>query len=342
MSDRRIDVASAINEALKQEMRRDNAVIVFGEDIGARGGTFGCTRGLLDEFGKERIRDCPISEIALLGAAIGAGVTGMRPVAEISFIDFIGLTMENILNQLAKFSYMFAGNFKTRTVLRTTTGSRYPVGSGAAQHSQSLEALLMHIPGLKVVIPSTPYDAKGLLISAIRDEDPVVFIEHKLQYFAVRMPSIREKYPLLVGHVPEEEYAIPFGKAEIKKEGKDVTIIATMMMVHKSMRVAEELSKEGINVEVIDPRTLVPFDKKTIIDSVKKTNKAIVVSEDCKTAGVAAEISSIIVEDAFDYLDAPVIRISAPDTPIPYSRPLEDKVIPKEEDIKKAIKEIVQ
>ena len=343
MEVRELDFAQAINEALRQEMLRDESIIVLGEDVGVFGGIFGCTKGLQEEFGEERVRDTPISEAAIIGAAIGASLSGIRPIAEVMMIDFIacGGAMDQIFNQLAKIRYMFGGSMKVPVVVRTSCGSRCGVASGAAQHSQSLEAWFMHVPGLKVVTPSTPYDAKGLLISAIRDDDPVMFIEHKLLYYAKRVPTLREKYPGLVGKVPSEAYTIQFGKADVKRKGEDVTIVATMMMVHKALKAAEELDKEGIDMEIIDPRTLVPFDKQTIIDSVKRTNKAVIVSEDCKRGGVAAETSSIIVEEAFDYLDAPIKRVSALDTPIPYSPVLEERVIPQEQDIIRAVKEII-
>jgi len=336
-----MDFADAIREALWQEMARDETVIVLGEDVGLFGGLFGCTKGLQEEFGKERVRDTPISEAAIIGAAIGAAMTGMRPVAEIEFMDFIGCAMDQIFNQLAKIHYMFGGSLEVPAVVRVPCGSRYPVASGAAQHSQSLEAWFMHTPGIKVVTPSTPYDAKGLLISAIRANDPVLFIEHKLLYYARRVRRLREQFPSLIGSVPEEAYVIPFGKADIKRRGKDVTVVATMMMIHKTIKAAKELDKVGISVEIVDPRTLVPFDKETVVDSVKKTGRVVVVSEDCKTAGVAAEITSIIMEEAFDYLDAPIKRVSALDVPIPYSPALEGVVIPQEQKIVKAIKEVV-
>lgn len=249
--------------------------------------------------------------------------------------------MDQIFNQLAKIRYMFGGSMKVPVVVRVPCGSRYPVASGAAQHSQSLEAWFMHVPGLKVITPSTPYDAKGLLITAIRDDDPVFFIEHKLLYYARRVPTLRDKYPSMICHVPEEEYTIPFGQADIKKEGRDVTVIATMMMVHKALNVANELTKQGIDIEIIDPRTLIPFDKQTIIDSVKKTGRVVIASEDCKTGGVAAEIASIIIENAFDYLDAPIQRVSALDVPIPYSPVLEGIAIPQEKTIMDAVKRTV-
>jgi len=321
-------------------MTRDETVIVLGEDVGLFGGLFGCTKGLQEEFGKERVRDTPISEAAIVGAAIGAAMTGMRPVAEIEFMDFIGCAMDQIFNQLAKIHYMFGGSLKVPAVVRVPCGSRYPIASGAAQHSQSLESWFMHTPGIKVVTPSTPYDAKGLLISAIRDDDPVLFIEHKLLYYARRVRRLREQFPSLIGSVPKEAYVIPFGKADIKRIGEDVTVVATMMMIHKAIRAAEELTKVGISVEIVDPRTLVPFDKETIVDSVRKTGRVVIVSEDCKTAGVATEIMSIIMEEAFDYLDAPIRRVSALDVPIPYSPALEGLVIPQEQNIVNAIKEV--
>jgi len=340
---RELDFSAAINEALRQEMKRDESVIVFGEDVGFFGGLFKCTDSLQKEFGKKRVRDTPISEGAIIGAAVGAALGGLRPVAELQFIDFVGCNgaMDQIFNQMAKMRYMFGGSLKVPVVVRTPCGSRYPVAAGAAHHSQSLEAWFTHVPGLKVVMPSTPYDAKGLLVAAIRDDDPVLFIEHKLLYYIRRMPSLREKYSSITCHVPEEEYVIPFGKADVKKEGQDATVIATMMMVHKALSAANQLTKEGINIEIIDPRTLVPLDKRTIINSVKKTGRAIVVSEDCKTGGVAAEIASVVIEEAFDYLDAPIKRVSGLDVPIPYSPVLEAVAIPQEHNIIEAIRETV-
>ncbi|UCG37102.1 MAG: alpha-ketoacid dehydrogenase subunit beta, partial [Candidatus Bathyarchaeota archaeon] len=318
-------------------------VVVFGEDVGFFGGLFTCTRNLQKEFGEKRVRDTPISEGAIIGAAIGAALGGLRPVAEIQFIDFIGCNgaMDQIFNQLAKMRYMFGGSVRVPVVVRVPCGSRYPVASGAAHHSQSLEAWFIHVPGLKIVTPSTPYDAKGLLTTAIRDDDPVMFIEHKLLYYARRMPTLRDKYPSLMPHVPENQYTIPFGQADIKREGQDTTVIATMMMVHKALNAANELAEEGIDIEIIDPRTLVPFDKRTIIDSAKKTGRIVVVSEDCKTGGVAAEIASIIMEETFDYLDAPIKRVSALDVPTPYSPILEAVAIPQERNIIEGVKEVI-
>jgi len=337
---RQLDFAEAIREAIRQEMKRAKTVFVLGEDVGKFGGIFGCTKGLQEEFGEERIRDTPISETAIIGAAVGAAVTGMHPIAELEFMDFIGCGMDQVFNQMAKIRYMFGGSMTVPVVLRTPCGSRYPVACGAAHHSQSLEAWFIHVPGLKVAVPSTPYDAKGLLISAIRGQDPVLFVEHKLLYYAKRMPKLREPYPDLIGNVPEEPYSIPFGKAEVKRPGEDVTVIATMMMVHKALRVAEDLAKMGIDIEVVDPRTLVPFDKETIVNSVKKTGRVVVASEDAKTGGVAAEITSIIMEEAFDYLDAPVTRVSALDLPVPYAPALESTVVPQERHIREAVIEL--
>lgn len=341
VTERILEFSEAILEAMEQEMERDESVILFGEDVEsfAGGGIFGCSKGLKEKFG-DRVRDTPISEAAIVGAAIGSALTGMRPIVEIMFQDFIGCAMDQIFNQLAKIRYMFGGRMKVPVVIRTPCGSRWPVACGAAQHSQSLDAWFIHIPGLKVVAPSMPYDAKGLLISAIRDDNPVMFIEHKLAYYARRVKKLRESYPNLLQHVPEEEYTISLGEAEVKRTGSDVTVVATMMMVHKALKAAEELSKKGIDVEIIDPRTLVPLDKKTIVESVKKTGKAVIVSEDTKTGSTAAEIATIIMEEAFDYLDAPVKRVCAPDVPIPYSTALEGVVIPQPSDIIKAIESL--
>lgn len=339
---RLLTLQEAVREALYEEMRRDKRVFLIGEDIGKYGGIYGCTKGLYEEFGEERVRDTPISEGAIVGAAIGAAATGMKPVVEIMYVDWVaaGGAMEQIFNQLAKIPYIGAGQTKLPVVIRMACGSRYPVVSNGPHHNQCLEAWFIHIPGLYVVTPSTPYDAKGLLKTAIRDDNPVIFFEHKLLYYA-HHKLIRELYPSMLSYVPEEEYLIPFGKADIKREGDDVTIVATMVMVHKALRAAEELNRQGINVEIIDLRTLVPLDKQTIVDSVKKTGRVIVVSEDWKTGGVAAEIVSVIIEEAFDYLDAPVKRVSALDLPLPYSHVLEGAVLPHEEDIIKAVKEIM-
>jgi len=322
---RKLTFAQALNEALKQEMRRDPTIYVAGEDVGKYGGIFGVTAGLLEEFGEERVRDTPITESAIIGSAVGAAAAGLRPVVEIMFIDFIGVALDQLFNQAAKMKYMFGGKAKLPIVVRTTCGAGM---CAAAQHSQSLEAWFMHIPGLKVVAPSTPYDAKGLLISSIRDDNPVLFIEHKMLYG-------------IEGEVPEEPYTIPLGVADIKREGKDVTVVATMAMVHKALEAAEDLAKEGIEVEVVDPRTLSPLDKETIINSVKKTHRLVIVHEAVKQAGPGAEIAAIVAEEAFEYLDAPIKRVAAPFTPVPFSPVLENAYIPSKESIISAVKEVV-
>ncbi len=321
-----ITYREALREALREEMRRDRTVFLLGEDIGRYWkGAFKVTEGLAEEFGDERVRDTPISESAIIGAAVGAAITGMRPVAEIMFGDLTALAMDQITNQAAKIRYMFGSQVKVPLVIRTPFGAGVNI---AAHHSQSLEAWFMHVPGLYVVVPSTPYDAKGLLKTAIRSNNPVFFCEHKLLY-------------PMEGEVPEEEYTIPFGVADVKRKGSDVTIVATLYMIHKALNAAEELEAEGISVEVVDPRTLTPLDKQAIIKSVKKTGRIVIVSEDSKTAGVSAEIAAIVAEETIDYLDAPIKRITALDTPIPFSPPLEQYVIPNEKTIIKAVKGIM-
>ena len=323
---RRITYREALREALREEMRRDSSVFLLGEDIGRYwGGAFKVTDGLAEEFGEERVRDTPISESAIVGTGVGAAITGMRPIAEIMFGDLTALAMDQIANQAAKIRYMFGGQASCPLVIRTPFGAGVNI---ASHHSQSLEAWFMHVPGLQVVVPSTPYDAKGLLKTAIRGSNPVFFCEHKLLY-------------PVEGEVPEEEYTIPFGVAQVKAKGSDVTVVATMYMVHKALNAASKLGEEGVSVEVIDPRTLTPMDKKTIVDSVKKTGRLVVVCEDCKTGGVSAEIASVIAEEAIDYLDAPIKRVTGADTPIPFSPPLEQYVIPNEKAITKAVKEVL-
>jgi len=307
-------------------MKEDERVILLGEDIGVYGGIFQVTAGLLNEFGPERVIDVPIAEAGFTGASIGAALTGMRPVVEIMFIDFTTVCMDMIINQMAKMHYMFGGRGKVPMVLRINIGA----GRGAAaQHSQSFHALFMHIPGLYLAAPSTPYDAKGLMIEAIKNDNPVVFVEHKKLYI--------EK-----GDVPEESYTIPFGEAEIKREGSDVTIVATHALVLRSLNAAEEAAKEGIEVEIVDPRTLVPLDRGTILESVKKTGRLLVADEGHKTCGVAAEISAMVAEEAIYYLKAPVARVCSPDTPVPFSPPLEQAYIPDVKDLMPAIKRLMQ
>lgn len=326
MNVRKVTYRDALREALREEMARDPSVFLLGEDIGrCWGGAFKVTEGLAEEFGEERVRDTPISESAIVGAGVGAAITGMRPVVEIMFGDLTSLAMDQIANQAAKIRYMFGGQAACPLVIRT------PFGAGvntASHHSQSLEAWFMHVPGLYVAVPSTPYDAKGLLKAAIRGDNPILFCEHKLLY-------------PMEGEVPEEEYTVPFGTADIKKEGSDVTIVATLYMVHLALRAAEVLEKQGVNVEVVDPRTLTPLDKQAIIRSVKKTGRIVIVSEDCKTAGVSAEIAASVAEEALDYLDAPIKRLAEPDTPIPFSPTLEQYVIPNEKSIVRAVKEVL-
>jgi pyruvate dehydrogenase E1 component beta subunit len=318
---RELTYAQAINEALMQNLERDERVFLMGEDIGKYGGIFQATAGLLDKFGSGRVIDTPISESGFVGAAIGAALTGMRPVVEIMFIDFTTVAMDMIVNQMAKIHYMFGGKGKIPLVLRTNIGA----GRGAAaQHSQSFHAFFVHIPGLKVITPSTPYDAKGLMNTAIQDEDPVLFIEHKKLYATK-------------GEVPEEYYTLPFGKADLKKEGKDITIVATHAMVSRSLSVAEEFAKEEIGIEVVDPRTLRPLDKDCILGSVKKTGRLIVADEGPVTCGVSAEISAMVAEEAVEYLQAPILRVGSPDTPVPFSPPLEKIYIPDEEDVREAV-----
>jgi pyruvate/2-oxoglutarate/acetoin dehydrogenase E1 component len=320
---REITYLEAIREAMCQEMRVNDDVFIMGEDIGVYGGAFGVTNGMIEEFGSERVRNTPISEAAISGCAVGAALTGMRPILELQFSDFITIAMDNIVNQAAKLRYMFGGKGKVPVVIRTPGGS----GAGfAAQHSQSLEAWTAHIPGLKVVQPSTPYDAKGLLKAAIDDDNPVMFYEHKLLYG-------------VKGHVPEEPYTIPLGKADVKREGRDATIVATSIMVHRALEAAQRLEQEGISVEVIDPRTLVPLDEETIVESVKKTGRVVVVYEAVKRGGYGAEIASMIAEsDAFDYLDAPIVRLGGLPIPIPYNPVLEKHAVPQVEDIIRAVK----
>jgi pyruvate dehydrogenase E1 component beta subunit len=322
-----ITYRQAIHDAMVEEMRRDGRVFLIGEDIGTYGGAFGVSAGMLEEFGPGRIVETPISEEAIIGAAAGAAMVGMRPIAEMMFMDFILLTMEPLVNQAAKARYMFGGKATVPMVVRMPGGS----GTGAAaQHSQSLETILMHIPGIKVVAPSTSYDAKGLLISSIRDLNPICFVEHKLLY--------KSK-----GEVPEEEYAIPLGVADVKREGRDLTLVASGIMVHKSLDAAQIVAEEdGISVEVVDPRTLRPLDVDTIAKSVKKTGRLLVVHEAVKTAGWAGEVMASVSETpSWDYLDAPMRRLTGKDVPIPYNRHLEAAAVPQVDDIVREVRAIV-
>ena len=322
---REIEYREAIREAVIEEMDKDKSVFLIGEDIGVYGGAFRAYKGLLEKYGPERVINTPISEIGIIGAGVGAALTGQRPITEIMFIDFTTLAMDQIVNQAAKIRYMTGDSLNVPMVIRTQGGA----GKGvAAQHSQSLEAWFYHTPGLKVVMPATSYDVKGLLKTAIRDDNPVVFLEHKMIY-------------LIKGEVPEEEYTIPFGEADIKREGSDITIVAYSNMLFKSLEAAKELEKEGISCEVVDPRTLVPLDIDTIVDSVKKTGRLVVVTEACKRGSVASDISAKVTEKAFDWLDAPVKIVAGLNTPIPYNSNLEQASIPHKKDIVAAVKDII-
>src|SRR5215472_2230807 len=319
---REITFAQAINEALAEEMRRDPTVFIIGEDVAEAGTPFKVLSGLVQEFGKKRVIDSPISEAGISGIGVGAAMTGMRPVVDIMFGDFITLTMDQLVNQAAKIHYMSGGKLKVPMVLRTTLGA---TRRSAAQHSQSLHAWLSHVPGLKVVVPSTPYDAKGLLKSAIRDDNPVIFFEDKMMY-------------QLKGAVPTEEYIIPLGVADVKRVGSDVTLVATSSMVHVALAAADTLQADGISAEVVDVRTTVPLDRQTIIESAKKTSRAIVIDEGYERYGVTAEIASVIADGAFYYLDAPVKRMGAMDVPVPFSPVLEDQTVPTAESVAKIAK----
>lgn len=314
---REITFAQAINEALAEEMRRDPTVFIIGEDVAEAGTPFKVLSGLVKEFGTKRVIDSPISEAGITGIGVGAAMTGMRPVVDIMFGDFLTLTMDQLVNQAAKIHYMSGGKLKVPLVLRTTLGA---TRRSAAQHSQSLHAWVSHVPGLKVVVPATPYDAKGLLKSAIRDDNPVVFFEDKMMY-------------QLKGPVPREEYTIPLGVADVKRAGNDITLVATSSMVHVALAAAQLLEAGSVSAEVVDIRTTVPLDRQTLIESVKKTSRAIVVDEGYESYGVTAEIASVIADGAFYYLDAPVKRMGAMDVPVPFSPVLEDQTVPTPESV---------
>lgn len=324
---RELSYAQAIQEAMAIAMDMDERVFLMGEDIGVYGGAFQVTGDLVDRFGTDRVIDTPISELGGAGVAVGAALTGMRPIFEFQFSDFATLAMEQIVNQAAKMRFMLGGEVSVPVVMR------FPAGSGtgaAAQHSQSLEAWLGHVPGLKVIQPATPYDAKGMLLAAVADPDPVMIFEHKLLY-------------KMKGPVPEGYYTVPIGKADIRREGRDLTIVATSIMVHKALDAAAALEAEGIDIEVIDLRTIRPMDKQTVIDSVKKTSRLMCVYEAVKTLGIGAEVSAMIAEsEAFDYLDAPVVRLGGAETPIPYNPALEKAVVPQVPDIIAAARDLVR
>ena len=322
-TERMLSYPEALNEALDQEMLRDDRVFLMGEDVGATGGIFGVSKGLMERYGPERVRDTPISEATFVGCGVGAAIAGMRPVVEIQIFDFVALTMDMLVNQAAKFRFMLGGKPTVPLVVRGPQGGGIRL---AAQHSQSLEAWFTHVPGLVVAAPSTPYEAKGLLVAAIRDNNPVIFLEQKLLYLGG------------TGPVPEELYAIPLGKADIKREGTDVTVVATLAMVPRALSAATVLERDGISVEVIDPRTLQPLDEETILSSVRKTNRLLIVHEAWVRGGFGAEVSAMVVDKAFDYLDAPIARLGAPHTPMPYNDRLELEVIPSQERIVEAIR----
>ena len=324
--ERELSFTEALNEALAQEMDRDDSVFVMGEDVGATGGIFTVTKGLMDKFGEARVRDTPISEATFVGCGVGAAIAGMRPVVEIQIFDFVALTMDMLVNQAAKFRYMLGGGPTVPLVVRGPQGGGIRM---AAQHSQSLEAWFIHVPGLVVVAPSTPYDAKGLLVASIREDNPVIFLENKLAYVGAG------------GMVPEELYAIPIGKADVKRVGADVTVLATMAMVPRALSAATQLEREGIDVEVVDPRTLRPLDTETILASVRKTNRLVIAHEAWTIGGFGAEVAAMVVEKAFDYLDAPIVRVGARDVPMPYNDALELEVIPSVERIAKAIRGVM-
>ncbi len=324
---RELTYAEAIREAIRQAMEQDDRVFLLGEDVGVYGGAFGVSAGLIEQFGEERIRDTPISEAAIAGACIGAALTGMRPIGEIQFMDFVTLSMEQLVLQAAKLRFMFGGKATVPFVLRMPGGA----GTGAAaQHSESLENWFVHVPGLKVVMPSNAYDAKGLLLAAIDDDNPVIFVEHKLLY--------KTK-----AHVPEEMYRIPLSQTNIAREGTDLTVVATSLMVQRALEAADILAEEGIEIEVIDPRTLNPLDDQPIFDSVKKTGKALVVHEAVGTGGYGGEVvARIAASEAFDYLDAPIRRLTGLDIPIPYNRTLEYHTVPQVENIVAEARKLVK
>jgi len=320
-----VTIKQALNEALREEMQRDETVIIMGCDVAIRGNPFGITAGLLDEFGPERVRDTPISEAAIIGACLGAAATGLRPIGEILFSDWITIGMDQLVNQIAKIRYMFGGKIEVPLVIRAPVGAG---GGQAAQHSQSFESWFSHVPGLQVVMPITPFDVKGLLKTAIRNNDPVLFFEHKRGYE-------------IQGEVPEEDYTLPFGEAVVRREGSDVTIVAVSIMVHRALAVAKELSDLGIECEVIDPRTIYPFDYDTVIQSVEKTHRLVVPHESNRRSGIGGEIVSQVVERAFDELDERPVIVAGRNVPMPYNRTLEPMVIPGEQRLKDAILDLM-
>ena len=337
---RKLSIAEALREALREEMRRDERVILLGEDIGIKGGfggAFTVTLGLSDEFGSERVIDTPISEAGFTGIAVGAALGGLRPVADVQYGDFLFLCMDQLANHAAKLRYMSGGKLRVPMVMRAPVGAT----TRGAQHAQSLESYFMHVPGLKVACPSNPYDAKGLLKTAIRMDDPVVFFEHKLLYGS--KGSRKEAGGLEVfGSVPEEEYLLPFGQARIARAGRDVTIVANLLMFHKSILAANRLAQEGIEAEVIDVRTLVPFDWETVFESVSRTGRLVIVHEDTLTGGWGAEVAARVADSCISYLQGPIRRVTAPDTPVPFAPVMEQFYVPSVDGIVKAVKELHQ
>jgi len=333
-TERLLTTQKAIAEAIAQEMERDDTVLVMGEDVGVYGGIFGATEGLLDRFGSERIVDAPISETAFIGAAVGAAINGLRPIAELMFVDFFGVCMDQIYNNMAKIHYFSGGEIKVPMVLMTAVGGGY---SDAGQHSQTLWGTFAHLPGLKVVIPSNPYDAKGLMISAIREDNPVLYMFHK----GVLGLGWMTHNPRATAAVPTEPYTVEIGKAAVPRIGDDVTIATVGLTVHRALDAAERLEADGISAEVVDLRSLVPLDRDAIVDSVKKTHRLLIADEDYKSFGMTAEVATTAMEGAFDYLDAPPARLAIPDVPIPYSRPMEQFVLPDADNIVAAAKALV-
>jgi len=334
LTDRKLTTQKAIAEGIALEMERDPSVFVMGEDVGTYGGIFGATEGLLDRFGPERVMDTPISETGFIGAGIGASLHGMRPIVELMFVDFFGVAMDQIYNNMAKIHYFSGGNLTVPMVLTTAVGGGY---SDAGQHSQTLWGTFAHLPGMKVVVPSNPYDAKGLMISAIRDDNPVVYMFHK----GVLGLGWMTHNPHATGSVPEGAYTVPIGKAAVAREGSDITLVTVGLSVHRALDAAEALAGEGISVEILDLRSLVPLDRDAIVNSVKKTKRLLVVDEDYQSFGMSGEVITTAVQGAFDYLDAPPARLALPDVPIPYSRPMEQFVLPGVESISAAVRSAI-
>src|ERR1035437_913795 len=331
---RLLTTSKAISEGIAQEMDRDKTVFVMGEDVGVYGGIFGATEGLLAKFGPERIMDTPISETGFIGAATGAALSGMRPIVELMFVDFFGVCMDQIYNHMAKIHYESGGNFKVPVVIPTAIGGGY--GDGA-QHSQTLYGTFAHLPGMKIVVPSTPYDAKGLMIAAIRDDNPVLYMFHKgLMGLGWMTPN-----PRATGDVPEEPYTVPIGKADVKRSGRDLTIVTISLMVHRALDAADDLAKDGIEAEVLDLRSVIPLDREAIVQSVRKTRRLLVVDEDYRSFGMSGEVITPVVGGPFDSLDPPPARLALPDVPIPYSRPLEEFVLPNRVKIAAAARALV-